>query len=273
MRLLKLSHVLLLCAVLGLTACKQPAEHAPPRAVFNLAGSDAKAVALAEEVVQACGGRENWEKTRYVTWRLFNKRLQVWDKTTGNLRVESRRSLVLMNLNTMTGRAWKLDDELTEPEELRRAIQYGYEAFINDSYWMFMPFKLKDPGVTLKYLGVQLAPDSSTAEVISVTFQGVGVTPNNKYHVFIDPRTKLVTYWKYFMDATDPAPRFSTPWRDYQKHGNILLASDRGQKKNTGLAVFEHMPASVFESPAPIDWEALNAENFSKDELSEDDEE
>lgn len=230
-----------------------------PVPVFDAAGSDAKAVALADSVIAACGGLENWEKTRYIKWVCLGKRLNVWDKQTGNVRIESRPSLVLMNLHTKKGRAWKGSVELTEPDDLQRAMDYGYEAWINDSYWLLLPFKLKDGGVTLKYLGEGATEDGRPADILSLTFKNVGVTPNNKYHVYIDQETRLLTQWAYFMDAEDEFPRFTAPWGNYQKHGAILLSDDRGQRKHTGLAVYEELPAHVFESPEPVDWDKLPA--------------
>ena len=249
-----------LCGLFFLWQCDSrshlPSANAPSPA-FDLAGSDAQAVALADSVIAACGGWENWEKTRFIKWVCLGKRLNVWDKHTGNVRLESRASLVLMNLNTKQGRAWKGSAEITEPEELKRAMDYGYEAWINDSYWLVLPFKLKDGGVTLKYLSADTTRDGRPADVLSLTFKNVGVTPNNKYHVYVDKETRLLTQWAYYMDAPDALPRFTAAWANYQKYGAILLADDRGAKRHTDLAVYEELPAAVFESPDLIDWHKL----------------
>jgi len=128
-----------------LTACDQ-------RSDTTTTESDPKAIEIANQVIDAVGGRENWESTRYVTWRFLDKRLHVWDKWTGRIRVESVGSTILMNINTMQGRAWKNGEEL-HGDDLQRALDYGYEAWTNDTYWIFLPFKLRDLGVILKYVG------------------------------------------------------------------------------------------------------------------------
>jgi hypothetical protein len=246
------------------TKAKTPAiPENQPAPGFDLAGSDARAVALADAVMEACGGRENWEKTRIVAWDWFGKRLNVWNKWSGDIRVESRRSLILMNLNARKGRAWKDGHAITEPEALQRAMDYGYEAWANDSYWMFLPFKLKDGGVTLKYIGEDTTSDGRAAEVIGLTFNGVGLTPKNKHVVYIDKKSKLLVQWDFYRDAEDPAPHFFVPWRNYRKFGNILLSDDRGEgprRKHVGLGVFDELPAAVFNSPDPIDWEKIRSE-------------
>ncbi|HHL71578.1 MAG TPA: hypothetical protein ENJ29_03615, partial [Bacteroidetes bacterium] len=58
-----------------LSACgTSPRDEAnPPAPGFNLADSDARAIAIADEVMQALGGRRAWDKTRYITWRFFGR--------------------------------------------------------------------------------------------------------------------------------------------------------------------------------------------------------
>lgn len=226
----------------------------PPKepATFDSAASDPKAIAIAEEVIEASGGLENWHKTRYVAWRWLDKRLNVWDKWTGDIRVASKISIVIMNLNTRKGIAWKTGTEITDADELQRALDYGYETWMNDSYWVFMPFKLKDPGVILKYIG-EGEIEGSPVDILSVTFKNVGKTPENKYDIYVDKESKLLVWWDYYMDATDETPRFKMPWKNYQRYGDIWLSDDRGLRKHTDLAVFEELPASVFESFERVD--------------------
>lgn len=255
-------------AVFFLTACdsrspKAVNENPGSAAVFDVTGSDAKAIALADSVMAACGGRENWERTHFITWDWFGKRLTVWDKWTGDLRIESRRSLVLMNLNTMKGRAWKDGHEWTEPADLKRAFEYGFEAWANDSYWMLLPFKLKDAGVTLKYVREDTTGAGEPADVLSLTFNNVGLTPQNKHYVYVAKASKLLVQWDFFTDARDSAPHFWVPWKNYQKFGHILLSNDRGdgpRKIHVGLGVYEALPASVFNDPEPIDWARIKSE-------------
>jgi len=247
--------VVALLTLLMSAACEQ--KKAP---AFDYAGSEAKAIALADSVIAACGGQEHWDKTRFISWDWFGKRLTVWDKWTGDVRIESKMSLVLMNLHTKQGRAWKLRNELTDPADVKRAMEYGIEAWMNDAYWMILPFKLKDGGVTLKYVKEDTTYEGLPAEVISLTFKNVGLTPNNKFHVYIDKKSKLLVQWNYFRDAADSSPHFFTPWKNYQRFGNILLSNDRGdgpRRIHVGLGVYDELPATVFTSPDSIDWKQM----------------
>ena len=64
------------------------ADENPAAAGFDRDGSDALAIELADQVMLRLGGRENWDSTRYLTWRFFGKRRHVWDKWSGRIRFE-----------------------------------------------------------------------------------------------------------------------------------------------------------------------------------------
>ncbi|MGH9321913.1 MAG: hypothetical protein ACRD3V_18755, partial [Vicinamibacteria bacterium] len=185
-------------ASMALAALASAQPDNPPSPGFDLAGSDAKAVAIADEVMKALGGRKAWDETRYVTWNFFGRRAHVWDKHSGNLRFENDGSVVLMNLGTKKGRVWKNGEEVTSPADLEKALHDAESAWINDSYWVFMPYKLKDTGVTLKYLGKGKTEAGASADVLQLTFENVGRTPENKYHVYVDDESRLVTQWDYY---------------------------------------------------------------------------
>jgi hypothetical protein len=50
------------------------AQKNPPAAGFDEAGSDAKAIQIADMAMEAMGGRKNWDKTRYIAWNFFGNR-------------------------------------------------------------------------------------------------------------------------------------------------------------------------------------------------------
>lgn len=224
----------------------------PPAPGFNAVGSDSKAIALADAVMEALGGRTAWDQTRFVTWRFFGGRRHVWDKFTGRLRFEDKDTIVLMNLESEHGRAWEAGTEVTDSAALTALLLKTKGAWINDSYWLLMPYKLKDSGVTLKYLGTKADASGTACEVLELTFENVGRTPQNKYHIFVDAVTHLVTEWIYWKDATVDEPRSLGPWRNWQRFGAIMLTADHGERQHSEIAVFDSLPDSVFEVPEPF---------------------
>ena len=220
----------------------------PPADGFDMAGSDPKAVQIADQVMAAMGGRKAWDNTHLIAWNFFGARKLVWDKWTGDVRIDNLRNdqTVLMNVNNNKGRVFKNGKELTEPDSVAKYVKSGKEAWINDSYWLVMPFKLKDSGVTLKYVGEDSTKTGKAADVIQMTFKGVGVTPDNKYNIWVDKQSHLVTQWAHYPKYTDEQPRFTLPWGDYQKRGGILLSGERGDRDLTDIMVFTGLPGEVF---------------------------
>lgn len=249
----------------AVAACVDDPDVNLPMEGFNLAESDPRAIEIADEVMQALGGRQNWDRTRFLSWSFFNGDDQVWDKWTGRFRWQRDSIVVLMNVETMEGDAWVSDTLVTDDASRQDLLQSGYRNWINSSYWLLMPFKLKDSGTTLQYMGEGTMEDGRAAEILSLTFQDVGLTPQNRYEVFVDKESMLVGQWSYFPDAGDAEPGFTLPWSNWQQHGAVLLSADRGTRNNgsvlalTNVGVYQDLPESVFSQPERIDLTLLAA--------------
>ena len=224
----------------------------PPAPGFDAAGSDVRAAEIADRVMERLGGRAAWDGTRYLTWRFFGGRRHVWDKGTGDLRYEDGELTVLTNIHDRGGRAWQGAVAVTDPDALVALLDKAYHSWINDSYWLVMPYKLKDTGGTLKYRGEEMTEDGLPAHVLELTFTDVGVTPQNRYRVWIDVHEGLVRQWAFYADAADEEPRFTLPWAGWQPYGRIWLNDDFGQRRHTELAVYDELPGSVFTRPEPV---------------------
>ena len=237
----------------------------PPAPGFDAEGSAPQAIEIADRVMARMGGREAWDSTRHLTWNFFGLRRHAWDKHTGDIRIEGTDRetgepyLILMNLHHKTGRAWENGEEITDPGALAEWLERGEAIWINDSYWMFMPYKLKDSGVTLGYAGDGTMEDGREADVLQLTFEGVGKTPENRYLVYVASDSGLVEQWDFYAQAEDAEPGFRLPWHNWQRYGGILLSDDRGERDHSGLAVLQEMPHAVYASPDPVDWDSLIA--------------
>jgi hypothetical protein len=266
----------ILCALLGLVGCTRPSEEATESASEPVASpapaaadrvqvspeSDAEAIEIAQSVMEAMGGWEKWDQTRFLQWNFFGRRQHHWDRWTGDIRIagpmqfrseEPEEVLVLMNIHTKQGRGWDADgNEITDAATLEALLATGHAVWINDSYWLVMPYKLLDPGVTLKLLGERPMEDGRPADVLQLTFaEGVGDTPENKYEVFVARDTGLVEQWSFFEEAGDSEPRFTMPWLNWQPFGDILLATGRGRDLDWAIAAPIELPESVFRNPEP----------------------
>lgn len=235
----------------------QPPLGNPAAEGFDVAGSDSIAIAIADEVMEAMGGRSAWDQTRYISWTFLSGRKLLWDKHQHRVRIEipSQEVILLANLATGEGRALSEGQEITEPDSLASLMQTANSIWINDAYWLIMPYKLKDSGVTLTYEGNATTEAGNQADVLKLTFAEVGDTPNNMYKVWIGEESRLLEQWAFYKNATDLEPGFTTPWLDYMAYGEIMLSGNRGTRTRDGqeyplaltdIAVMETVEESVF---------------------------
>ncbi|MBX7140263.1 MAG: hypothetical protein K1X63_04205 [Chitinophagales bacterium] len=194
-----------------------------------------RAVSIADSVIMVVGGKENWDNTQYLQWTFFGRRTLWWNKWTGDVRIEipSKKLLLLSNINSKTGKAFRHGIEITQADSVTYFNDRAYKILMNDSYWLAMPFKLRDPGVTLSYLGTAKDSVNNDCYLLQLTFTSVGVTPENKYHIWVDRSTYLVTQWAYFEKFSDDTAAIINPWFDYERYSNILLSGNRGRYEGT----------------------------------------
>jgi hypothetical protein len=221
---------------------------------FDSVNSDRKAVEVADLVMNAMGGRKAWDQTRVLAWDFFGNRRLIWDKLEGDVRIDFPDSSVyLYNVFSDSGMVLQNQQEVTHPDSLSKYLTRARNIWINDSYWLVMPFKLKDSGVTLKYLDLEPADNQSMSHVLQMTFSGVGVTPQNKYLVYVDTATNLVNQWAYYRTFEQDTANFVLPWGNYKQMGKILLSDDRGDRDLSDVHVFDSLPATVFSSFESVD--------------------
>lgn len=261
-----MSYRIALFSLLALFACQSPQTTSqedipvnPAAEGFNLEGSDSTAIVIADQVMEAMGGRQAWDETNIISWSFFGRRDLLWDKQNDRVRIEipSAELVLISDLATNTGKAYGSGEEITDPDSLASLMEDARGIWINDSYWLVMPFKLKDSGVTLRHLRTD-SLETGMADVLELTFSEVGVTPDNKYEVWVDQETHLVCQWAYFGKYDDPEPVITTPWDDYQTYGNILLGGGRGVSERDGeevrremgnITVADSVDEAVFMSP------------------------
>lgn len=220
----------------------------PPAPGFDIAGSDARAIQIADAVMAAMGGREAWDETQLITWNFNGLRKLVWDKWSGDVRVDNLLDdqTVLLNINNDMGRVFRNGEELTNPDSVVKYVRESKRNWINDSFWLLMPFKLKDSGITLRYLGDEPTHAGKPADVLQLTLKNATIIPGSKYKIWVDKKSRLVTQWAQFPKLSDKDPLFTLPWDDYQPHGDILLSGDRGDHDLTDIMVFTGLPGEVF---------------------------
>ena len=232
--------------------------------------SDVQAIALVDEMTNAMGGPTQWEQMRFLRFDWVVERegktvahvRHLWDRYQGRYRVEwesreGKKLVALFNVHTRAGRVF-VEGEPARDDDKQKYLDQAYGRFINDSYWLLMPWKLKDPGVKLEYVG-ETQLDGQTYDLLHVSFESVGLTPGDHYWAYINRRTRLMDRWAYFLQSYEGTPALdkATPWQ-WQDWGEVggggSLARERvrvGENMRIYFPVLGVLPSvepDVFES-------------------------
>ncbi len=219
---------------------------------------DARSVAIAEAMVKAMGGQDAWNSAHFLRFdfkvskggKEVASRSHLWDKRTGRYRLDDTTKqgsprTALMNLANREGSVYVGGKKL-EGADSAKGLKEAYGSYINDVYWLMMPWKWLDGGVHLKYLGQQKGYD-----VVELTFDHVGLTPGDMYHAFVSPKTHMMEHWEYTLQSGDKG---SWDWQ-YGEHKGVKLASnhtnDQGMAINMGTVdILDSVPDESFTNPA-----------------------
>lgn len=227
---------------------------------------DDKSIELADRMALAMGGMDAWNAKRYLQFdfvvesggKEIARHSHLWDKFTGRYRVQGKmrdgRSYCMLydDIHKRSGQAF-IDGRLTESKEREEKLQYGYNRFINDTYWLLMPWKLKDPGVHLRYEGLQ--KDSASGEkyeVVHLSFDRVGLTPKDQYWAFINPETFTMDKWRFFLQDSEDGSYY---WKNWQSYGALKFSNEKtsvaGNRaiRTEKIKLPDQVPDNVFIDP------------------------
>jgi hypothetical protein len=219
---------------------------------------------LADRVLDGLGGAEAWEATRYIVFEFAGARSHWWDRYTGRHRMEGSTPegapyVVLHDVHDAgeAGRAWVGGEQLTG-EQAAAMVRGAYAAWVNDTFWLISPYKLRDPGVHLDVAGRETV-DGVTYDTLHLSFGDVGLTPGDQYWMFVHPETGRVDRWAYVLESQEP-PSTAWRWLDWERYGPGILLSSRRVREEDGrtltlgpISVPDELPDAVFDSPEPVD--------------------
>lgn len=242
-----------------------PAKPAPVKAAPAPAPSqaDAMSAAIVKDLTNAMGGQETWDKLPYFRFDFVVVRdgkevarfQHWWDKRNGRCRVEGpddqgRTVTAIFNLSDLKGKSFTEGIVDTDSSNIAAIIRNGYERWVNDTYWLIMPFKLRDPGTQLKYARADQTASGETCDVLELSFgPGVGLTPKDRYWLFVNRKTHLIDRWEFVLQGQQPPPQGSA-WEAWSGVGPLQLSLMRRFKGSQTMLRFENVatPATMDES-------------------------
>ncbi len=225
--------------------------------------ADEKAAAVAAQIDNALGGMAAWEAVPCVRFDFVIVKdgkeaarfRHWWDKRRGFDRVEGpddkgRIVATIVNLADRTGKSYTAGLPDRDSTDIASHVENGYGRWVNDSYWLLMPFKLRDPGTNLKYGGLKKGPGGVEWDVLELTFDpGVGLTPKDHYWLYVNRKTHLVDKWDYLLQDMKP-PAQSATWEEWQRLGQVRLSLLHRFEGKPAVLRFENvaLPSSMDES-------------------------
>lgn len=232
------------------------------KAAKDMNGSDPRAVAIADQVMTALGGKKQWDALPGLRWTfgamqgdsVRASRRHTWDKMTGRHRVDgvNRQGQSFTFIHTLgdstSGKAW-VNGNPIEGDSLKKLIQRAYAMWVNDTYWMLMPYKLRDPGVTIKYAG-DTTMAGGTYDRLALSFARVGLTPGDHYWVYVNRANHRVEHWEMVLEGDQPPPVGYT-WEGWEQHDGLWFPTAH---KRDSTNVFTNRIETV-QSFAPTEFE------------------
>ncbi len=214
-------------------------------APFDPKGSDEKAIAVADEVQTALGGAANFAKVKELEWsqviivdgEVKDKSEHSWD------RWGARHRLIRYDAAGNEGKtshdlfgdyafAYKNKTEATRAE-LPALVEDANKRFTLDAYPLVLPFKLKDPGVHLKFSEERPEEGSPRGspmkyDVIKITFDnGVGPTSGDTYYMVVDKATHLPTIVEKVAAGKSDDVRSGYKLSDWKETNGLKFATKR----------------------------------------------
>lgn len=253
--------LLTLATNLGCSPGPEAPSEDPPPEQKKVDSGDPKIDQLVERLMEALGGQANWDATRFIRFRFAGGRTHHWDRHQGRHRLDFSREgdayVVLHNVNTRQGSAFK-NGQALEGEEAQQLLDRAYRSYINDTYWLVMPYKLLDPGVSLSLDGEEEI-EGRIYDKLLLTFDAVGLTPGDRYWAYLNRETGMMDRWAYFLqNYEEGTPPTVWEWSGWERYGKIMLSSgrhnpDRGRDLPLDeIAVFDALDESVFASADPV---------------------
>ncbi|MFN7974084.1 MAG: hypothetical protein U0166_17345 [Acidobacteriota bacterium] len=216
-------------------------------------------------MIEALGGLEKFDKIPYLVFTftvekdgaVVASRKHYWDKRNGRHRLEGgtkegKRYVVLTDLRTQKGTAY-LAGTKVEGDAARDYLLSAYNLWINDSYWLAMPFKVKDPGVILKDAGSEEV-GGIKYDKIQVSFDGVGLTPRDVYWAYINPDNGRMERWSFVLGGEKKTPTMAE-WKGWRQHLGVWLSDEKAVEEVSQRILFPDLsappilPETIFTSP------------------------
>ncbi len=172
---------------------------------------------LATEMLQSLN-KEAYDTTRYYQWTFFRgANSYKYDKLENDAWVSWNGNEVYLDMDT-DQRVVITPKNITD-EQKKVITDTAWSNWCNDSFWLFAPFKLFDPGTSRSIV------DTDEAEHgLMITYESGGVTPGDKYLWLLDTN-KRPTGYKMWVSIIPMGGMYAS-WENWKQYEGMWLATD-----------------------------------------------
>lgn len=250
---------LLLCSlVLAVGACgpsRTTYAHYPGApAAFDRAGSEAKALEIADKVFATAGGPGNWDKAKQIMWRqtvtsdgkVVLDGDEAWDRWNqrhhGRLKMPDAPEVVIGYelygkfsmgfLDQGHGKTQVMDDD-----SRAKGVKTLHERFNVDTAVMCMQFLMFEPGAKLSY-GGPVRDDAGNADAyddVKVTFADP-LRADLEFHAIVDKKTNLLVRVE-ILKVGSAKEKIGYSLKDWTTVDGLKFATSRGNLGYSGETV------------------------------------
>lgn len=151
---------------------------------------------LADEMLSSLN-KEAFDTLKYIGFTFREKNSYQWDLENNTVTVEWDEQSIFLDLN--------------RGKESFNLLEYkAYKFFINDTFWLIAPFKVRDDGV------IRSTVDLSVGRGLLVTYTSGGETPGDSYLWIIDEKGFPVA-WKLWTSNV-PIGGLKFTWEGWTNH-------------------------------------------------------
>ncbi len=177
---------------------------------------------LANQMLTAMN-KPAWDSLRYIAWDFSGRNQYAWDKQKEIAVIKFGNIEAVMDLKAMTGEA-KADGEMLTGDSKDAALGEAWGHWCNDSFWLYAPYKLFDPGVTRSIVEVE-----NGKKGLMVSYSSGGTTPGDSYLWILDETNKPEA-WKMWVGII-PIGGVHNTWENWKTlPGGSIIAQNHKMK-------------------------------------------
>ncbi len=179
-----------------------------------------EAEALADKMLAAIN-KPAWDTLGAIHWDYSRGHSFTWDKRNDLAEIVWGKKRVLVDPKSGKGIAYENGKQVNEKKN-ENLVKDGLKFFWNDGFWLYAPFKCKDPGTVRK-----LVEGEDGEKSLMVTYSSGGLTPGDTYLWHLDDSGKPKS-WQFWVKIL-PIGGLGSTWEHWETlPGGAMLATWRG---------------------------------------------